>query len=484
MRFFEVEGVSKKTLSLIFVVKILFGLLLWSVYTFYYTDRSTADIYKYFDDSKIMFNSLFTKPLDYFQMLFGIKNDTPYFDQYYSQMNHWHTMFESNLYSDSHTIIRLNAVLRLFSFGFYNVHTVFMCFISLIGLTAIYKTFVSFLKNKKKELVCAIFLIPSVLFWGSGVLKEGILFFALGLLVYHFNRSIQSRFNFKSVFIIIFSAILIFYTKFYILVSLIPGMIAFFLIAKTNNMAPFIKYLLVTVTIVILGLNMEKIFPGYDPLEILSIKQRDCIVLVNGGVVLYNDSFIIKIENDKRNEIVHLNNDKCTLKKGSKYLCWHINNMNDTLQVTNSTDTSIYTLLWDVQEAASKIKIGKLEPTFLSLLRNSPQAFFNAMFRPFLFESKSILIFISAFENTVILLFIVFTLFFIKPLDAEEWNVFLFCFSFVFILYIIIGLTTPVLGAIVRYKTPAIPFVLISMLLLIDKEKIVQRFPKLSKFLN
>ena len=121
-------------------------------------------------------------------MLLGIGNDTPEFQQYYEQMNYWARKIDSNIYNDSHTIIRFNTIVRFFSLGYYNVHTVFICFLSLIGLTGIYKTFIPYLQDKKRELLFAVFLLPSALFWGSGVLKEGLIFFALGLLIYYTTK--------------------------------------------------------------------------------------------------------------------------------------------------------------------------------------------------------------------------------------------------------------------------------------------------------
>ncbi|MGZ4034336.1 MAG: hypothetical protein ACXVP4_05690, partial [Bacteroidia bacterium] len=81
MKFFDIESLSHRTISGIFILKIVFGLILWAIYTFYYTNRSTADIYKYFDDSKIVFDTLKTNPTHFFKMLFGIGNNTPEFQQ-------------------------------------------------------------------------------------------------------------------------------------------------------------------------------------------------------------------------------------------------------------------------------------------------------------------------------------------------------------------------------------------------------------------
>ena len=65
------------------------GVVLWAIYSFYYTDRVTADIFKYFDDSKIMFDALTEKPAHFFKMLSGINDNTPEIAVYYDEMNFW-----------------------------------------------------------------------------------------------------------------------------------------------------------------------------------------------------------------------------------------------------------------------------------------------------------------------------------------------------------------------------------------------------------
>src|ERR1035437_9676446 len=72
MNFFQTGFSSQKLIVFVFILKILAGTALWFVYSYLYADRSTADIFKYFDDSKVMYNALFSKPLDYFKMLIGV----------------------------------------------------------------------------------------------------------------------------------------------------------------------------------------------------------------------------------------------------------------------------------------------------------------------------------------------------------------------------------------------------------------------------
>ena len=149
LRFFEIEGISRNVISGLFILKIIFGFFVWAVYTYYYTYRPTADVFKYFDASEVMFNTLKTNPVHFFKMLFGIDCTGPEFYDYYDKMNYWNSKVNSSIYSDNHLIILINTIIRFFSLGFFHVHRVFFSFLSLIGLTATYKTFIPFLQDKK-----------------------------------------------------------------------------------------------------------------------------------------------------------------------------------------------------------------------------------------------------------------------------------------------------------------------------------------------
>lgn len=424
MKFFVVDGISKRTFSILFLLKIVFGFALWAIYTFYYTDRVTADIYKYFDDSKIIFNALKTNPIDYFKILFGIGNNTPAFDHYYSEMNYWARKIDSSIYNDSHTIIRFNSVVRFFSFGYYNVHTIFICFLSLIGLTAIYKTFTTHLQDKKRELLFAVFLLPSVLFWGSGVLKEGLIFFALGLLIYYSSK----LFSIKSILICLATTTLLALSKFYVWLAIFPSIVLLVWINKTSAKKIFLKFIVLVLVIGGIGLNIDSIVEIQNPLVTLSLKQNEFNQLASGE---------LKDSNQKHIAI-----------------------------------------------ANSKIEINTLEPTFYSFAKNSPKALLNTLLRPYVWELKSPMIVLAGLETLLIIFISILVLLFIKPLKEIKWEYVLFCFSFVVIQFLIIGETTPILGAIARYKTIALPFLVIGLLFILDKGKFMKKFPFLKKILN
>ena len=50
-----------------------FGLFL--IYSYHYPYRQDADTFKYFDDSKYMYDAFWKNPGDYFKMLLGFDND-------------------------------------------------------------------------------------------------------------------------------------------------------------------------------------------------------------------------------------------------------------------------------------------------------------------------------------------------------------------------------------------------------------------------
>jgi hypothetical protein len=363
-----------------------------------------------------MYDALFINPMDYIKMLTGIKNDAPHFASYYNHMNYWFRIYESNIYNDSHTIIRFNALIRLFSFGYYNVHTVFMCFFSLTGLVALYKFAVQFLQKQKKELVFAVFLMPSVLFWGSGVLKEGILLFGMGLLIYFFDQLVRKKQIIISLIFALSSSILLAYTKFYVIITLIPLLISYFWVFKTSEKFILVKYLSVCCLYFIIGLLIPFIFPDYNFLEIIAQKQHDFI----------NLSQFVK--------------------------------------------------------SGSVIKSEYLEPNLWSFIINSPVAFANTLLRPFFFEVKSVFMALASFENLIVIFFGLICIFFFKR-KIENKNFLMFSVFFVLIIFTLTGLITPVIGAIVRYKIPALPFLIITFIILTDKEKLLKKFKFLSKIL-
>lgn len=121
-------------------------------------------------------------------------------------------------------------------------------------------------------------------------------------------------------------------------------------------------------------------------------------------------------------------------------------------------------------EAKTQVEIGKLEPNTLSLIRNIPVAFKNTVLLPTAFKNANKFILAFAIENLLFLILFFAALY--KP-DKKIFEIPFFYFSItaIFLLFLIIGLTTPNLGTIVRYRSIVLPF-LCATLLYINKEKL------------
>lgn len=481
-KFFRLPGLGTWTPSIFFLLKIAAGIALWALYTFYYTDPSGADIYKYFSDGKIMFGALKTSPGDYFSMLFGVGNNTPHFDAlYYQKMDHWYREFDSNLYNDSHTIIRFNALVNLFSFGYFNVHTVFMCFISFTGLCAIYKALVPAVVALKRALAVGVFLVPSVLFWSSGVLKEGFLFFGMGLLLYHFLLLIQDR-KWWRIPLILLCLLLLFVTKFYIVVSLLPALIGLIIVFLTGRRFVALKFLAVLVVYLGLGLLTPKLSPGYDPLVVLTIKQHDMLNLAKGGTYLnMGDTAVAYLPPAQHDQLIKQDHNKARIRSGAHFTYYPArNDFHDTTRVTNWNDTATLIVMSDYPPAGSLIKTAPLEPTLACFAKAAPVAVIDTLLRPFPWEARSLLLLAPAFENVLIILLLILAFFFRKKNPAYPELIW-FCIIFTLLLFAITGLTTPVTGALVRYKIPGLPFLIAAVLLWVDEGKVARAWARFGR---
>ena len=412
LTFFRLPGVKKQFVLLALYLKIIAGFGLTFIYSNYYPDRKEADIFKYFDDSEIMYNAIKENPSEYFQMLFGYQNDNAYFDKtYYSVMNNWYREYETVTYNDSHTIIRINAVFRLVSFGFFQVHNLFMIFLAFIGLTALFRAFHNYFKERPYELFFAVFLIPAVLFWSSGALKESLLLFGLGIFLYAIQQITFIGFSVLRIFAALFGIFLLFYTKMYVLAVLIPVLAANIWVIFSNNKRVLLKFLLSLFFWIDIAVIIGHFIPEYNVFALLVGKQHDFIGLA-----------------------IH-------------------------------------------EQAGSFIEPFELKASFISFAYFAPMALINTLFRPFFGDVSSPLLILSLFENLALILMIMLPVFF--PLKGKKnMRIIYFCFFFSILLFILLGLTTPVLGALVRYRIPALPFFIIGLFMLTDTRRILSIFRK------
>ena len=389
--FKNIPGLSYRFLLLFFVLKILAGISMIQIYTHIY-DLEIADFQKYFRDGLFMKSVLHDNPSDFFRMIAGI--DAPHLSEYYNQMPSWNRSWDSPVFNDNRIMIKFNALIALISGGYIHVHSIIINFLSFSGLVALYKFFE---RNSKSSAIFwlpwGIFLFPSLLFWGSGVLKESLLLWAVGFWILFTDDFVsRNKFTFLKMLAWVFLTILLLKLKIYTFLLLLPCFIAFYWSRKNSLWIIQLKYLSVFTVLVLVALLIGKLFPAYDIFTLIVNKQNDFVSFVQ------------------------------------------------------------------YEDAGSILHTRQLKPEVFSFLREFLAGIYYGFFRPHLFEAYSPVVALAAIENLFIGLMIVYMLIRFQKNALTHNKLIWMALWFSILLMGFIGMITPVHGAIVRYKIPALPF--------------------------
>lgn len=393
-QFFNIEGTKREHLLAFFVLKVAAGIALIAVYTYYYTDQSRADVYRYFNDSVIISKLLFEKPLVWLKIMSGIGiNEEETFE--YLKQTLYFSHPQHDWVTDNTFIIRIHVLLNYLSFSNIYINNLLLNFASFAGLTAALKALKDYFPENPRVLYLPLFLIPSVVFWSSGPLKEQLLFSFAGFYLLALNKGLFG----KRIFDFLFAAILLLcmlYVKPMVAV-LLPVCSVFLPVFNLYDTKRLIAVGLIAVLASALVVSMDWHY-------------KACDVLIN-----------------KRNEFIRLGLQE---------------------QVGSYFDTKL------------------INGSCKQLLAFVPNAIANAMLRPYLWEGGNVFQLLFALENTVLVLLVVYLLvrFFQMPEAKEKRLLFVFCLSFALLNYLAVGLTVPIMGAIVHYRVIASPFLLLAVL--------------------
>jgi len=406
LRFFSAPGLRRRTIGWLFLLKVAAGTALWWIYTHHYPDRSTADIFKFFDDGNVMFGALPHHPADYLRMLLGLGNDTPHFDaHYYTVMNHWYRRYDTGYYNDAHTMIRFNALVRLFSFGVYHVHTVFAAFLSLTGLVALYKAFAADVPGLGRALAAGLFLWPSTLIWGSAPLKETLLFFGLGLFLLPAVRRMGGKLPWTGWAWMLLGLLVQLSLKSYVLACMLPGLAALWWCRRTGGRRAVPKFITAYGLALLAVVLAPLLFPALDVAALIRQKQHDML-----GVVA-------------------------------------------------------------AMAPGSYIPTSLMQPGWGGLLRQAPHALYLSFIAPLATWNTGLLGLLGALENLALLALVPLAAWWARPWKEMDRPLLLYCLTFCLALGLLVGWTTPVIGALLRYRVPLLPFYSLAFLLVVRPQR-------------
>lgn len=307
--------------------------------------------------------------------------------------------------SASYVIVRLTALFDLFTFHTYSATSLFFAVFSFSGLWAMYSALNGKYPNNNGKLAIAVLFIPSVVFWGSGVLKDTVTLGALGWMTWSLLRWIDhKKRGLTEAVVLIISIFTIYKIKLYILICYLP-MVAVWLffkhIKRIRNLV--LKILVVPILLSIFGIV------GFFALE------------------------QITNENDK----------------------YALNNLAERARIT------AYDIRygWGARTGGEGgYDIGIPDGTWLGMFRLMPDAINVSLFRPFLWEVRNPLMLLSSLEALVVLLVTIRALLTGKISRVSKDPFLVFCLGFSLIFAFAVGVSTFNFGTLMRYKIPMMLF--------------------------
>ncbi len=390
------------------IAKIIGGLFVTFIYLFYYRYGDTLN---YFHSAKVLTNLFEKNPITYFSILSGhlTPENWSYFDantgypMYYR--DHW-----------AFSVVRFTSIFVFLGAKSFLSTVIILATISYIGIWKLYSFIYKEFPRLKTQLAIAILFFPSVIFWGSGILKD----------TYTLTASAFS-------FIAIYSIIV--YKRKIGLNLLILFISSYFLL----TLKPYIFLIQITIfLIVFVHMRIKRIKSLFlrfiiFPFVVVGVFGLSTVILSNLGKI-----------------------------SGQFY-----SSFNDMLTMASVKQKDLTQAYYH----GNSFNIGYFDPTPQGTLSKFFPAVNAGIFRPYLWESNNIVMLISGIETFLLLLFslwIFVNLLRILLFRGLRWIIHFF-FSHPFIVYslfytiffsFLVGLTTANFGALVRYKIPYLSYFL------------------------
>lgn len=447
---FKTDGLSRTNLLTGWGVKVLFGVLFMIIHTkIYGIGEITVDWEEYMDDSVTLNGVAYQSFGDYLKFLFGLNSEADV-QHYLAHTNHW-SAGDLDLMNDSRNVLRINSLIVFLSKGNVYIHILFFSFFSFIALREIFLAFKDRVFYDKRWFWFALFLFPTLSFWTSTVLKEPLMILGLAFIL----NSLFGKLGWKSrLWRGVFGFALMLGFKPYVLGCLLVCLPAFFLGKWVFKKRVILAPLTVLITLLI-GFAVFSNFRT-SVTHRLTRMQFDFMNVGRGGIHAYADSCYYYFRTDQYADLNFLEDGGLQVKKKiiAKKVTFGMSYPFDDIALDPSDGP------WRIDfigtECGSYIELTAINNDFGQLVKNVPEAITNVAFRPTFWDPGGRLRIINFLETIGLFGLLGFGFWYNrKNRTAEEKNVILFLLSFCLVLFILIGWTTPVLGAIVRYRVPA-----------------------------
>ena len=390
--------------------KVVGAIAVGVVYQFYYGGgKPSGDTFNYFANAEIIVEAFSDSFSTGWKLLLARGEYTPETFQYASRMYWFHS-------STEYFIIRIVAVLSLLTFSTYSAVAVLFAALTFSGVWALYRSFYKFYPALHGSLALAILFVPSVIFWGSGILKDSVTLGALGWATWAIVRIFFERKGVVVASIILLLALYTIYAvKIYIVLCFLPVALLWVFLSNIGQVRSVVLRGLIAPVVLALAITL-----GYY--AVLAIGED-------------NERYAL----DKLSQTAEIT---------ARYLQY----------VGEKQGGSVYVLGDDYDFSVT------------GMLRKFPLAVNVTLFRPYLWEVYNPVMLLSALESFLTLLFTLYIFFrtgIIRTIRlATTQPIIIFCLVFAIIFSFAVGISTYNFGSLVRYKIPMFPFYLSGLFIL------------------
>jgi hypothetical protein len=254
-KYYKDDAFLQKKLIQGFWAKVIAGILYVMLIQFYY---GGGDSFMYFGYGRVMHRAILSDTNN-LEFLFG---DVKLFRSYLDTITH--AEFEDlpgyMVSFGNQIVVRFCCVLGFLCFQNYTVTSILFTLISFVGSWKMFLVFYKIFKPYKNQIAFAFLFLPSYLIWGSGILKESICLYALGIAINAVFNTIYLK-NYKTLKIAGFfiGAFLLLQIKSYIFYSFILAFAIMLFFVAIKRMNVVLKWVVSILVISILSFSAKVI---------------------------------------------------------------------------------------------------------------------------------------------------------------------------------------------------------------------------------
>lgn len=226
VKFFKNSGLTSSQLIIVFLLKVMAGIFYGWIGVYYGEMAQMVDTWAYHYESITEYRLLQNDPAEFFKSLFRNTYEDGY-GKFFSTDNSWWNDLKGTFF------IKIISLFNLISFGNYYVNVIFYSFITLFGVVGIYRIMQDIFPRNKIAVLLATFLVPSFIYWTSGLHKDGFIFLGISMMAYHFYFGFkENRFPFYRIALIIVGFLMVLALRNFLVITIIPAIVAWILSHK------------------------------------------------------------------------------------------------------------------------------------------------------------------------------------------------------------------------------------------------------------